>query len=287
MTVKSVLRTMPYSLIRDTHLYYELAGRGPAVLMLHGIGSNSRSFRHQVAALADRYTCIAWDAPGYARSDDPPRAFTMDDLADYAVGLLDHLAIPRAHVLGTSLGGVIAQALYHRHPERVRSLLLADTNPGSGSLPEPERSRRVQARLDALATQTPRQIAEARAPHVVSPNAPATLVHEVADIMAEIRPLGYRAAAIAMGTTDLSQQLPRISVPALILVGELDTVTPPATAELLARAIPNARLVVIPGAGHLSHQEQPEVFNAAVRAFLDEVESAAAATTSSVSRAIE
>ncbi|HYW89869.1 MAG TPA: alpha/beta fold hydrolase, partial [Chloroflexota bacterium] len=96
-------------------LHYERAGSGPALLLLHGIGSNSRSFRHQ-SELADAYDVIAWDAPGYGRSDDPPHALSMAENADAAARLLDELTIERAHVLGVSMGGVIAQLLYHRRP---------------------------------------------------------------------------------------------------------------------------------------------------------------------------
>ena len=259
---------MPDVVIRGTRVHYARAGAGPLLLLLHGIGSNSRSFRRQVAELSDTYTTAAWDAPGYGRSDDPAEPFGMQDLADDAAALLDHLGAERAHVLGHSLGGVVAQLVYHRAPGRVASLILADTNPGSGSLPEPERSARVRARLQALETLTPRQIAEARAPGLVSPDAPPELVAELIDIMAEIRPVGYRAAAIAMGTSDLRPLVPAIRVPTLVVCGERDRVTPPATAEWLARTIPDARLVLIPGAGHASQQERPELFNAAVREFL-------------------
>src|SRR5262249_34554509 len=90
-------------------LHYMRAGSGPALLLLHGIGSNSRSFRHQLADLSDGFDLIAWDAPGYGQSSDPADAFTLENLADRAVALLDELEIQRAHVLGVSMGGVIAQ----------------------------------------------------------------------------------------------------------------------------------------------------------------------------------
>jgi pimeloyl-ACP methyl ester carboxylesterase len=238
------------------------------VLLLHGIGSNSRSFRHQLADLCDSYTVIAWDAPGYGHSDDPVEPFTLADLADRAVGLLDELEVERAHVLGVSMGGVIAQLVYHRHPHRVRSLILADTNPGGGGLPEPERSARVQGRLEALERLGPRGMAEARAPHLLGPDAPADLLKEVTEIMAEVRPAGYRAAAIALGQTDLTALLETIDVPTLVIHGEHDTVVPPDTGRFLAENIPGARLVLIPNAGHVSNQEHPQAFNAAVRQFL-------------------
>jgi len=251
-------------------IHYERRGSGPPLLLLHGIGSNSRSFRHQLADLADGWTVVAWDAPGYGRSDDPLQPFSLEDLADRAVGLLDELEIERAHVLGVSMGGVVAQLVYHRHPRRVRSLILADTNPGGGGLPEPERSERVRQRLDALERSGPRGMAEARAPRLLRPGAPAELLAEVTDIMAEVRPAGYCAAASALGQTDLTPLLGAIEVPTLVIHGEQDAVVPPETGRMLADSIPGARLVLIPDAGHVSNQEQPAAFNAAVRQFLED-----------------
>ena len=251
-------------------LHYERAGRGAPLLLLHGIGSNSRSFRHQLTELCDELDLIAWDAPGYGGSEDPPPGCGLDYFADRAVGLLDDLKIERAHVLGVSLGGVIAQLLYHRYPSRVRSLILVDTTPGGGAAPEPERSERVRQRLLAIESLGPRGMAEQRAPHLVSELAPRSLVAELVDIMAQVRPAGYCTAAIALGATDLTSQLPDIRVPTLVIHGEHDAVVPLATARQLAASIPNASLVVLPNAGHVSNQEQPEAFNAAVRLFLAE-----------------
>jgi len=251
-------------------IHYERRGSGPLLLLLHGIGSNSGSFRHQLADLSDKWTVVAWDAPGYGRSDDPMQPFTLSDLADHVVRLLDELEVERAHVLGVSMGGVVAQLVFHRHPRRVHSLILVDTNPGGGGLPEPERSARIQGRLDALERLGPRGMAEARAPHLLRPDAPAELLAEVTEIMAEVRPAGYRAAAVALGQTDLTALLGGIDVPTLVIHGAQDTVVPPETGDMLAASIPGARFVLIPDAGHVSNQEQPAAFNAAVRGFLED-----------------
>ena len=259
---------MSFTSLGGQRLHYVREGSGPTLLLLHGIGSNSRSFRHQLADLSDGCLVVAWDMPGYGQSDDPPQPFSMADLADAAASLLDDLGTPSAHVLGHSFGGVVAQMLVHRHRDRVASLVLADTNPGGGSLPEPERSARMRQRLDAIANQTPREIAEARAPALVSAAASPRLLAELTDIMAEIRPGGYAAAAVALGTTDLTDRLADVRVPTLVVCGELDQVTPPDTSRLLAQRIPDARLAIIPGAGHASNQERPAEFNSVVRAFL-------------------
>lgn len=256
---------------RRLHFVAAGAGDAPLLLLLHGIGSNSRSFRHQVDELSDEFRVVAWDAPGYGQSDDPPLEFTLERAADDAFGLLKRLGAVRAHVLGHSMGGVIAQLLYHRHPACVLSLVLSDTNPGTGALPAVQRAQRVAARISAITRLTPAQLALERAPQTVSPNAPSELVREIADVMADIRPGTYRAAAISMGETDLTDQLSQIHVPTLVLVGELDTTTPPPLCEAMARAIPSSSFHIIPNAGHASNQEQPAAFNAAVRAFLRRV----------------
>jgi 3-oxoadipate enol-lactonase len=253
------------------HIHYERRGSGPLLLLLHGIGSNSRSFRHQLAELSDRWTVVAWDAPGYGRSDDPIEPFSLSDLADRAVSLLDQLDVERAHVLGVSMGGVIAQLVFHRHAARVLSLILADTNAGGGGLPEPERSARVQGRLEALERSGPRAMAAARAPVLLRPDAPPDLLAEVTEIMAEVRPAGYRAAAIALGQTDVTPLLSGIDAPTLVIHGALDTVVLPETGRFLAENIPGAKFVLIPKAGHVANQEQPASFNAAVRRFLEDL----------------
>jgi 3-oxoadipate enol-lactonase len=265
------MKEAPVAPVAKRHgIAYRRAGAGNSIrlLLLHGIGSNSRSFRLQLDALADHFDLVAWDAPGYGDSDNPPPDFGLDDFADAAASLLDGLEWPSAHVLGHSFGGVVAQRLYQRHAARVSSLILSDTNAGSGALPEPERSERVQRRLTDLATLTPRQLAERRAPNLVPADAPLDLVQELVDVMAEIRPAGYAAAAVAMGTADLRRDLAAIAVPTLVLHGEADAVIPASTAEDLAAAVPTASLVIIHGSGHASNQHTPEAYNQAVRQFL-------------------
>ena len=239
---------------------YDRRGNGSPLLLLHGIGSNRRSFRHQLSDLSDAFDVIAWDAPGYGLSEDPRNTLTMEDFADCAAGLFDELQLESAHVLGVSMGGVIAQLLYHRHASRVKSLILCDTNPG--------RSTRTAERLEALERMGARGMAEQRAPALVGPHAPADLIDELADIMADVRPAGYCAAAIGLGSTDLTPRLASIRVPALVIHGEQDGVVPPETGRKLAESIPGARFVLISDAGHVSNQEQPDAFNRAVRQFL-------------------
>src|SRR5690349_16598484 len=119
---------MPNATINDLRIHYERGGDGPLLVLLHGIGSNAKSWQHQLQGLADEYDVVAWDMRGYGSSSDPEQPFGISDLADDLAGLIDHLGFERTHLGGLSMGGVLALEFYGRHPERVRSLILADTN---------------------------------------------------------------------------------------------------------------------------------------------------------------
>ncbi len=263
---------MPEAVINGQRLFYQNQGHGsPALVCLHGISSNSRSWRHQLAGLSQRFRVIAWDAPGYGQSVDVPALDGLAGFAHYLAGLLDWLKLDQAVIVGLSMGGVIAQEFYRLYPDRVLALVLADTNSGGGSRPEPERRARLEARLRALDTLTPAQLAAERAPALLSPGAAEELKLEVISMVAQIHPAGYRQAALALDAADTRAVLPQIKVPSLVLWGEHDNITPRAEAENIYQAIPGARLTVLVGAGHLSNMEQPAAFNQALTSFLTEV----------------
>jgi pimeloyl-ACP methyl ester carboxylesterase len=254
--------------IDDGDITYLRAGSGPPLVLLHGIGGNAWQFRHQIDGLFDAFDLIAWDAPGYGGSSDPGDGWLMPDYAGRLAAILDALGIERPHLLGQSWGGMLAQVFAGRYPERVRSLVLSDTGTGGRSQPEEERLASLNARLRAVETMTPREMAVARAPAVLGPNPTPSVRDEAIAMMAEIRPTGYRQAAVAIAELDTRAILPSIDVPTLVIAGQHDAIVPPATAEYLRDHIPGARLVVLPGAGHLSGQERPAEYNAALREFL-------------------
>ncbi|HLH23695.1 MAG TPA: alpha/beta fold hydrolase [Chloroflexota bacterium] len=256
---------MPDALIRGRRVHYERAGSGPLVVLLHGIGGGVGSWREQFAALADAFTLVAWDLPEWpGAADGTP---TMADYADDLAAFLDHLQATSAHLLGISMGGVLALEFYGRHPARVRSLVLADTYRGGGTMPEPERSARLARRLAASEGRDLADMARERAPQLFSPHADPALVREAAATMAAIPPAGYRQRAIALAHADTSAVLPHVAVPTLVIWGDQDSVLPCADSEALRDGIRGAALVILPGAGHASNQERPAEFNAAVRRF--------------------
>jgi len=262
----SIKGIMPSATINDFRIHYERGGQGPLLVLLHGIGSNARSWAHQLQGLADKYDVVAWDMRGYGSSSDPVAPYTMVEVADDLAGLLDHLGFEKAHIGGLSMGGVVAQEFYGRHPGRVRSLILADTNAGQGRLAEEERQQRLEQRL-AGATE-PAGLARQRTPVLLSPEALPEVIAEAESIMAEIHPDGYRFAARAFAETDERDVLRRIEVPTLVIWGECDTVVTREEVDYLLENIPGAQFEIIPKAGHLSNQENPEAFNDAIRRFL-------------------
>src|SRR4051794_3998303 len=124
--------------IRGLTVSYLTAGNdfGPPLVLLHGIGGNASQWRNQLNDLSDSYRVIAWDAPGYGESDDPSGTWSMADYGECLIDLLDQLGIGRAHILGQSWGGVLAQEIYRIHARRFASLILSDTFAGGAQSPE-------------------------------------------------------------------------------------------------------------------------------------------------------
>jgi len=255
--------------VNGIDISYLRSGDGSPLVMLHGIGGNATQFQHQFDDLAGDWTLIAWDAPGYGGSGDPGSEWLMADYAAALAGLLDSLDLDRVTLLGQSWGGVLAQTFIGRYPERVQALVLSDTSLGGRSQPEDARLASLNARLSALDTMTPAELAAARAPAILGPTPTSATLREAEAMMAQIRPDGYRRAAIALAEADTRSIHAGIDVPTLILTGEHDGIIPPNTAATLQAAIPGAHLVTLAGVGHLSGQEDPATYNAALRTFLE------------------
>ena len=246
---------------------YERTGEGPALVLLHGFTHDSRVWTPQIEGLRDQFTVIAWDAPGAGRSPDPPDTFGIGDWADCLAGVLDAAEIQRAHVVGLSWGGLVAQEFYRRHPARVRSLVLADSYAGwKGSLPEPIPQDRLAACLRD-ASLPPSEFVPRYLPGMFSESPPPEVRDELASIMSEFHPIGFRLMATSLANADTRDLLPNIQVPTLLIWGDADARSPLDVAQQLLEAVPDARLVVIPGAGHVSNLEAPVQFTAAVRRF--------------------
>lgn len=271
--------------INDFEMNYEVAGYGPAVLLVHGFPHDHRLWRAQVDALAEDYWVITPDLRGFGESAAPPGPYTMDLMAEDLRGLLRELGIEQVILAGLSMGGYISFAFWRLYPNVVRALVLADTRAA------PDNPEGKQNRLDMIQrvqSEGVEPIAEEMLPNVLSdrtltenPDA----VQQARRMMTDASVAGIVGALQGMiERPDSRPTLPTIAVPTLIMVGEEDTLTPPSEAEAMrdaildegaggttTRLVPKVRIVRIPGAGHLSPLENPDDFDEALREFLDEV----------------
>jgi pimeloyl-ACP methyl ester carboxylesterase len=245
---------------------YERVGEGPPLVFVHGAAEDGRVWRGQLAALADEFTVVAWDEPGAGRSADLPAGFGLVDYANCLAALIDGLGLAPAHVAGLSWGGTIVQELYRHHPGLVATLILIDTYAGwKGSLPAEEVRSRVEGARRMLAV--PADRFDPTLPGLFAGDPPAAVVPLLEEIAEAVRPESLMAQLLVMAEADQRDLLPRIAVPTLLIWGELDARSPLRVARAFERAIPDATLVVIPGCGHVSNLERPDVVNAAVREF--------------------
>ena len=259
---------------------YVVAGSGPPIVFLHGVGATKKSWQPQLDMLSERFRCIALDYRGYGDSDVPPDASLKPDARDpkaisraaYArdvIAVLDALGIDAAHLCGCSLGGVVAMETYDAKPARVKSLALVDT-----FAYYPTGAEKMDERIATLDKLGIEEFAKTRAPAIFKPDAAPEVVEQARADMASIPLAVYKASTRVTWTGDYRALLPRISIPAEVFWGEQDTqIAPFAMSDELAQGIPTCSGVVrIPHAGHLANADNPEFFNLALEAFIDSVE---------------
>lgn len=257
--------------VRGVRLAYEDVGQGAPVVFVHAFPLHKAMWRRQVEAVAAAgWRAIAVDLRGFGQSELGREPFTIDGSADDVTALLDQLGIREPVVLvGLSMGGYVAFGCVRRHSQRLRALVLADTRA------EPDTDEARAGRLETarrVEAEGVGPVVESMLPRLVGATThrerPA-VVAEVRAMMEAARPEGVAAALRGLAARpDSRPDLSRIAVPALVVVGQEDAITPPADAEALHGAIKDSRLAVIPGAGHLPNMETPEAFNAALLDFL-------------------
>jgi 3-oxoadipate enol-lactonase len=241
------------------------AAEGPALVFSNSLGADLHMWDDQAAALGDVFQIVRYDTRGHGGSGVPGAPATLDRLGRDLLALLDHLAIPRAHVCGLSLGGLTAQWLALEHPARVGRLVLSNTAARIGSVESWE------ARIAAVAQGGMLAIVDAALARFFSPALHAArpeVVRRFGATLAETDPAGYSACCAALRAADLRPLAARIAAPTLIIAGALDEATTPQQAAELHAAIAASELVVLDGAAHLANVERPEAFSALLRRFL-------------------
>ncbi len=262
---------MPYTDNGGTRLFWEQSGAGPAVLLIHGLGYTHDMWYRTVPVLSRRYRVIVFDNRGVGRSDVPPGAYRVSDMAQDAATVLDAAGVDAAHVVGISLGGAIAQELTLRHPSRVRGLVLVATLCGGPrAVPaEPDVGVKLLARGKMPAEQGIRVMN----PYVYDPGTSQERIDEDLAIRLRTYPStqGYMGQVQAVLSWSSYDRLPEITAPTLVIHGESDRLIPPGNGRIIADRIPGSRLMLIPQASHILFTDQPEAAHGAMLGFLDEL----------------
>lgn len=254
---------------------YDAWGRrdGPPVLLIPGLGMDSHGWALQRMAFGRRYRCFAPDNRGAGETGAPPGGYSLDQMARDAVAVLDAEGVGRAHVIGASMGGVIAQIIGAMHPERTRSLVLACTS----CRHHPWRRELLQEWADAVLERgSTAALGDDGLRWLIGPRLRRRFgmwLNILARIVLHADPAGFvrQVQAILDTPDELRFELRHVRVPTLVITGSQDALTPVGDAEELAEMIPFAQLVELRGAAHGLMVEAPNVFNDTVLDFLDRV----------------
>ncbi|MRR17518.1 MAG: alpha/beta fold hydrolase [Deltaproteobacteria bacterium] len=268
---------MPTIKVRDINIYYETYGTGEPLVLIMGLRRNLTWWYRQIPELSRHYRVVVFDNRGAGRSDKPVMEYSISLFADDTAGLMDALGIPKAHILGISMGGYIAQELALRHPDKVRSLLLGCTSCGGSRavLMSEERTKKFTAN-EGL---TPAEILRKDMDIYFSDGFIANHPDEVKEFI-EISLQYYQpadaflrqfAACLKHNTADRAGG---IRVPVLIATGDDDPLVPQANSLVLTELLPEAKLVVFPGRRHCFFIEEAETFNRQALEFFQTVKDA-------------
>ncbi len=259
---------MSTTVLEGVRLAYSVQGAGEPMLMIQGLGYGRGGWGPAPGMLARRFQVVTLDNRGFGDSDAPPGPYTTAQLAEDALAVLDAVEIETAHVVGISLGGMVAQELVLARPERVRRLVLCSTTPGGAeSFPMPEQTVALMGRQPHL---EPEEAMRLFVVNALSPDPPEELVEEIVAYRTANPPdpAGWWAQAGAGAAHDALARLGEIGVPTLVVHGTADNVVDVRNAHLLADAIPESRLVLLEGVGHLLPWERPQEFTALVEEFV-------------------
>jgi len=266
---------MKRTVINGIEISYNVNGEGKAVMLIGGFGMVKEGWAAQVADLEEHFQVITFDNRGVGESTVPSESFTIDDMAADVVGLLDHLGIDEALVFGTSMGGLITQALVLDYPDRVRKAVLGCTSHGGRHAVQPEPEVMEALASIAIPGMSPEEVARKRLPLIFSDRflreepeqVEAFLAHS---IQYQPPPQGAAGQMKALSFFNVKRRLGEIQCPVLVMTGDEDRMMPPENATLLVEGIPGADLYVVRGCGHSFFLERPDEVNRVLINFFKE-----------------
>jgi len=263
--------------VNNSLLHYIDIGISTAipVVLIHGFPFSHKMWTFpggQTEALAGSFRVIAYDVRGHGESEIGDGQYTIELFVDDLIGLLDHLGITKAVLIGLSMGGYIALRAVERNPDRVRALILCDTKSDADSN---EAKIKRAASIKAIKANGPRVFAESFVAGVFTPEsftAKPEAIKAIQSIIERTAPVSLCGTTLALAArTDTSSSLPGITVPVLIMVGERDLLTPPAVSETMKEKIPSSELHLIPNSAHMSNIENAPEFNKHLLEFLQKI----------------
>ncbi len=253
-------------------LNFECSGNenGPTIVMAHSLGCNFHMWDPQMPVLEPDYKIIRLDMRGHGQSDTPPGPYTLDELADDVIAVLDSQRVQKAHWVGLSVGGMIGQSLLIRYPERFLSATLCDTASAQAAAAGPI----WDARIAAVENNGLGSIVDATMERWFTPGALSAGGADIDAVRAQLESTsddGYVACCHAIMKLNYIDQLSTINIPVSLIVGAEDIATPVAGSQAMHDRLPNSELNIIDNASHISNVEQPEAFNNILARFLSTV----------------
>ena len=264
---------MPYVNVNDIKMYYEIHGEGFPLVMIMGLSANIDWWHPPIIEeISKYYKAIIFDNRGAGRTDKPKKEYSIKEFAEDTIGLMDALKIEKAHVLGVSMGGMIAQEIVLNHPDRVQKLVLGATNCGMSKMVFPsEEVTEVLTR--SRENITPEEAAKDTIPLLYPEsyikNNPDIIKSTIETILKHPIPgFAFQLQVGAILKFDTCRRIKKLNTPTLIIHGTEDILVPTGNAHILEKRIPNTKKVLIDGAGHGLVRQEPEIFLQSVLEFL-------------------
>ena len=264
MNIKSI------RISKNPSISIDYAGEGEMLIFLHGIGGNKKNWKDNIGFFSEKFLAVAWDTRGYGESDDYEGKLKFNDVLDDLKKVLDHFNKDKAHIVGLSMGGQIATLFFEKYSNCVKSLTLCDTHFGLSNLSSREINKFINLRKEPLLKgKEPKDIAPKVASTLIGDIKNTSAYNQLVDSMSLLHKDSYLKTIDTSMRTEHRHIFKTINVPTLIMVGELDSLTPPSMSREIMKEIKNSYIKIIPNAGHLINIENPELFNVNLMTFLE------------------